>query len=118
LPSDDLRLRELLDIPGGSEHLFRSGANPRVFGEILPAHNLRAIDEELCWTGNVMAIVPRRSVQQPEGTDYIQIRVGKEREGETRFAAQGGGNLWRVHADGYRPNALRLEFLKVTLNAS
>lgn len=109
---------ELLDGAGGGEHLVGAGAYAQVFGEILPAYGAGAVYQKLRGTGDVMTIGPRRGVQQTVTPDYIQIGVGQEREGEARFAAQVGGDVRRVHADGYRANLVPLEFLKVRLDAS
>ena len=65
-----------------------------------------------------MTIRAGPSVQQTVPPDYVQIGIGQEREGEARLALQVGGDLRRIHADGYHANAVRLEFLKVLLNAS
>ena len=110
--------RRLLDVAGGSEHLFGARPYAHVFGEIFPAHGPRTVDQELRGTRDVMAIGPRPGVQQTVPPDYVQIGIGQQREGEARLALQVGGDLRRIHADGYQANAARLEFLKVLLNAS
>jgi hypothetical protein len=65
-----------------------------------------------------MAIGARPSVQHTVPTDYVQIGIGQQGEREARLALQVGGNFRWIHADGYRANAARLEFLKVLLNTS
>ena len=65
-----------------------------------------------------MVVGARPGVQQTVPPDYVQIGIGQQREGEARFVLQVAGDLRAIHADGYRANAPRLEFLKVLLNAS
>jgi hypothetical protein len=62
---------ELLDVAGGSEHLFGAGTYADVFGEILPAHDAGAVDEELRWTGDVLAIGSCCDMQQIVTADYV-----------------------------------------------
>ena len=62
---------KLLDVADGSEHLFRAGAYADIFGEILPAHHAGAIDQKLCWAGDVVAIGSPRDVQQIVTADYV-----------------------------------------------
>ena len=111
-------MRRLLDVAGGSEHLFCASPYAHVFGEIFPAHSPGAVDQELCGTRDVMAIRARPGVQQTVPPDYLQIAIGQQREGEAGLALQVAGDLRGIHADGYRTNAPRLQFLKVLLKAS
>ena len=70
-PSTTIAEERLLDGAGSSEHLFGAGAYADVFREILPAHDAGAVDEELCWTGDVVAIGPPCDMQQIVTADYL-----------------------------------------------
>ena len=109
---------KLLDVADGSEHLFRPGAYADVFGEILPAHNAGAIDQKLCWAGDVVAIGSPRDMQQIVTADYVQFGIRQKREGVARLSTQVRGHLRRVNTDGDWANSKRLEFLKLLLDAS
>ena len=62
---------KLLDVVDGSEHLLRAGAYANIFGEILPAHNAGAIDQKLCWAGDVVAIGSPCDMHQIVTVDYV-----------------------------------------------
>jgi hypothetical protein len=111
-------MKQLLDVAGSSKHLLGARPYAHVFGEIFPAHSPRAVDQELCGTRDVMAVGASPGVQQTVPPDYVQIGIGQQREGEARLVLQVARDLRAIHADGYRTNAPRLEFLKVLLNAS
>ena len=66
-----LQKGKLRDVADGSEHLFRAGAYADIFGEILPAHNAGAIDQKLCWAGDVVAIGSPCDMQQIVTVDYV-----------------------------------------------
>jgi hypothetical protein len=61
----------LLDIAGGGEHFFGARANADIFGEILPAHDAGAVDQELCRTGDVVALGSPGDMQQVVAADYL-----------------------------------------------
>jgi hypothetical protein len=63
--------RKLLEVARDSKHLFGAGAHSDVFGEILPAYDAGAVDEELRWTGDVVAIGPRCDMPQIVTADYV-----------------------------------------------
>ena len=67
---DGIAKGKLRDVADGSEHLFRAGAYADIFGEILPAHNAGAIDQKLCWAGDVVAIGSPCDMQQIVTVDY------------------------------------------------
>jgi hypothetical protein len=67
---------KLVDVAGGSEHLLGAGAYAHIFGEILSAYRPRVVDQELCRARDVVAVGPRRDVQQTVMTDYVQIGIG------------------------------------------
>lgn len=95
-----------------------AGAHADVFGEILPAHDAGAVDEEFGWTGDVVAVGSGCDVHQIVAADNVQIGIREKGEAVASLAAQGRGDLRRVNADGDGTNAERLEFLKLLLDAS
>src|SRR6516164_2052454 len=98
-------MRRLLDVAGSSEHLFGARPYADVFGEIFPAHNPGAVDQELCGTRDVMTVGAGPGVQQIVPPDYVQVGIAQQREGEVRLVLQVAGDLRAIHADGYRANA-------------
>jgi hypothetical protein len=70
-PSATIADGKLLDGAGGSEHFFGARAYADVFGEILPAHDAGAVDEELCRTGDVVAIGSPCDMQEIVTADYV-----------------------------------------------
>ena len=109
---------KLLDVAGGIQHLLGAGAYAEVFGEILPAHGAGTVHQELCGSGDVVAVGSSCGVQQAITTDDVQIGIGEKGEREARFAAQIGRDFRRVNTDCDRANTARLEFRELLLDAS
>jgi hypothetical protein len=109
---------KLLDVAGSSQHLLGAGAYADVFGEILPAHDAVTVHQELCRTGDVVAVGARCRMQKAKTTDDVQIGIGEKGEREARFASQIGRDFRRVNTDGDRANTTRLEFRELLLDAS
>jgi hypothetical protein len=62
-------------------------------------------------------MLSRTSVYKIVGSDYHQVRIGQEIEGESGLLRKGTRGLWCIHADGYYSNAGLLQFLLMSLDS-
>ena len=107
-----------MESPCRSQHLLSSGSYAHIFGEVLPAHNARVIDEEFRRTGDVLPIGTTSRMQKTIATYRLSLRIGEKCKGKSSFASQIGGDGRRVDADRHRHDALRLKLRQPILNAS
>ena len=56
-----------------------------------------------------MAVHARAGMQKVVATDNFRLGIGEKCIRVTGFAAEVGGHVWRVYANGYRPNPQILE---------
>ena len=108
----------LLDSARGREHLIGSRSHADIFGEILPAHNARAIHQKLRRPGDVMPIGTTARVQQIIAADDIHLWIGEQRKCEPGLMPQILRHTRWVHTDRHRHDTLRLKFREPFLDAS
>lgn len=108
----------LLESPGRGQELIRARPDAYVFGEVLPAHNSGAIDQELGGTGYVVPIRTARRMQKLVTADHFRFRIGEQRECVASLAAQSFRYLGRVDADCNRKNTVSLELGKTLFDPS
>jgi len=107
-----------MQFPRRRQHLISSSAYANIFREVIPANNLRRVDQKLRRSRNVVPIRPTGRMQQMITPDDRRVRIRKDWERVPAFASQIARNFRRVHADRHRLYARRLEFRQSFLHAS
>jgi hypothetical protein len=95
------------------QQFLRPRPHLEILGELAPAHDAAAVDEELRWTGDVISCVAGALVQDAVAADDGRVPVGEERVGVADLAAPVARDLGSVDADSDRLDAGGTEFRKV-----
>ena len=93
-----------------------ASANAEIAGEIDPADCARGIDEELSGASDVAAVDAGALVEKIVAADHFGTRVGEERVGVGRLAAEILRLAGRIDADGDGPDAKLFEIRETLLN--
>ena len=90
---------------GGLEHLFGTGADAEVVGQIDPADCTGRVDEEFGGTRYVMAVYTCSFVEEVVAADYFRAGVGEECVVVARLTAKVLGLAGSIDTDGDRLDA-------------
>jgi len=106
------------DRPPGGQHLFGTGPDTDVFGEVLPANGSGTIDEELGGASDVLAVVSAVFVQHIITPNHLGFGIGKKGKGVTGLSTKILRLCRRIDADRDRADALCLKLRQIFLYAS
>jgi hypothetical protein len=78
----------LAQLAGGRQHFIGADSDAYVFGKVVPANDLRPVDQKLRWTGNIVSFRTPSNVKEVIATNRNGIAIGKDRERVSSLVGQ------------------------------